>query len=55
MDELKYSDIERIVNEDEGRLVELKESTSELVKGMNSACAFLNTDGGWLLFFLYIA
>ena len=30
--------------------MEAKETTGELVKGMQSGCAFLNTDGGWLFF-----
>ena len=31
-------------------MLELKQTTGELVKGMQSLCAFLNTDGGWLFF-----
>ena len=34
---------------DESRILELKKTTGEL-KGMHSACAFLNTEGGWLIF-----
>lgn len=30
--------------------MELKKTTGELKDGMKSACAFLNTDGGWLIF-----
>lgn len=30
--------------------MELKKTTDELKDGMHSACAFLNTDGGWLIF-----
>lgn len=30
--------------------MELKKTTGELKDGMHSACAFLNTDGGWLIF-----
>ena len=30
--------------------MELKKTTGELYKGMETACAFLNSDGGWLIF-----
>lgn len=30
--------------------MELKKTTGELKDGMHSACAFLNTDGGWLIY-----
>ena len=48
--ELSIKDIEAIVHRDENRVMEAKETTGELVKGMQSGCAFLNTDGGWLFF-----
>ena len=48
--ELTIKDIMEIVANDESRVLELKQSTGELSKGMTSACAFLNTDGGWLFF-----
>ena len=35
---------------DEHRQLELKKTTGELKDGMHSACAFLNTEGGWLIF-----
>ena len=35
---------------DEHRTLELKKTTGELKDGMHTACAFLNTEGGWLLF-----
>ena len=35
---------------DESRILELKKTTGELKDGMHSACAFLNTEGGWLIF-----
>ncbi len=35
---------------DEHREQEVKQTIGELKVGMNSACAFFNTDGGWLLF-----
>lgn len=39
-----------MVHEDENRVLELKQTIGELKEGMQSGCAFLNTDGGWLLF-----
>lgn len=47
---LTIQDIETIVHRDENRVMEAKETTGELVRGMQSGCAFLNTDGGWLFF-----
>lgn len=42
--------IRKLIANDENRTLELKKSTSELVKGMQTLCALLNTDGGWLVF-----
>ncbi|MCC8115141.1 MAG: ATP-binding protein [Bacteroidales bacterium] len=42
--------IERLVAKDESRHLELKKTTGEFKDGMHSACAFLNTEGGWLIF-----
>ena len=42
--------IKEIIARDENRVLELKKTTGELIKGMQSLCAFLNTDGGWLFF-----
>lgn len=50
MKELTIQDVETIVHRDENRVMEAKETTGELMKGMQSGCAFLNTDGGWLFF-----
>jgi len=50
MERLSFEDIRKLVSEDEGRTLEFKRTTGELDNGMKSACAFLNTDGGWLLF-----
>lgn len=50
MKALTIKDIEQIVHEEENRVMEAKETTGELVKGMQSGCAFLNTEGGWLFF-----
>ena len=47
-DELKI-----LIQSDEHRQLELKKTTGELKDGMHTACAFLNTEGGWL--FLGIA
>ena len=47
---LTINEINQLIANDEHRTLELKKSTSELVKGMQTLCAFLNTDGGWLIF-----
>ena len=47
---MTIEDIRKLVSGDETREVELKKTTGELKDAMHSACAFLNTDGGWLLF-----
>ena len=43
-------DIKAIIAKDENRVLELKKTTGELIKGMQTLCAFLNSDGGWLFF-----
>ena len=48
--EMTVDDIKALIAEDESRTLELKKTTGELKDGMHSACAFLNTDGGWLVF-----
>ena len=50
MKELTIDDIQSIVRRDESRILEVKKTTGELVAGMKSGCAFLNTEGGWLFF-----
>lgn len=50
MKDLTIKDIEALVAKDESRTLEVKKSTGELDAGMRSGCAFLNTDGGWVLF-----
>ena len=50
IEELSFEYIQKLVEKDEHRFLELKKTTGELKDGMHSACAFLNTDGGWLLF-----
>lgn len=47
---MTINEIKQLIANDESRTLELKKSTSELVKGMQTLCAFLNTDGGWLIF-----
>ena len=50
MDTMTIEDIQKLITDDEHRELEMKKSTGELKDGMHSACAFLNTDGGWLIF-----
>ena len=47
---MTFEDIQKLIEKDEHRCLELKKTTGELQDGMHSACAFLNTDGGWLIF-----
>ena len=47
---MTIKDIETLISKDETRNLELKKTTGELKDGLRSACAFLNTDGGWLIF-----
>ena len=47
---MDIDEIKEIIANDENRVLELKKTTGELIKGMQSLCAFLNTDGGWLFF-----
>ena len=47
---MTIADIKKLIANDESRVLELKKSTGELVKGMQTLCAFLNSDGGWLFF-----
>ena len=47
---MTIKDIETLISTDETRILELKKTTGELKDGLKSACAFLNTDGGWLIF-----
>ncbi|WP_301096422.1 AlbA family DNA-binding domain-containing protein, partial [Bacteroides acidifaciens] len=46
---MTIDDIKALIAADESRTLELKKTTGELKDGMHSACAFLNTDGGWLI------
>jgi ATP-dependent DNA helicase RecG len=47
---MTFEEIQKLIAKDEHRSLELKKTTGELQDGMHSACAFLNTDGGWLVF-----
>lgn len=47
---MTIDDIKALIAPDESRTLELKKTTGELKDGMHAACAFLNTDGGWLIF-----
>lgn len=47
---MNIDEIRALVAEDESRTLELNKSTGELKDGMHSACAFLNTEDGWLIF-----
>lgn len=47
---MSIDEVKQLIAQDESRVLELKTSTGELVKGMQTLCAFLNSDGGWLFF-----
>ena len=47
---MTIDDVKKLISKDETRTLELKKTTGELYKGMETACAFLNSDGGWLMF-----
>ncbi|MDE7149936.1 MAG: ATP-binding protein [Bacteroidales bacterium] len=47
---MTIDDIKILITPGESRTLELKKTTGELKDGMHSACAFLNTEGGWLIF-----
>lgn len=47
---MTIDEIKTLISSDESRTLELKKTTGDLKEGMHSACAFLNTDGGWLVF-----
>ena len=49
-DIMTIEEVKAIIQSDETRTLEVKKTTGELKDGMRSACAFLNTDGGWLFF-----
>ena len=47
---MTIEDIHRLIANGEGRHLELKKTTGELKDAMHTACAFLNGEGGWLVF-----
>lgn len=47
---LTIKELKILIQTDEHRQLELKKTTGELNDGMHTACAFLNTEGGWLIF-----
>lgn len=47
---MTIEDIQAMIAHDEHLYLELKKSTGELKDAMHTACAFLNTQGGWLVF-----
>ena len=47
---LTIEELKILIQTDEHRQLELKKTTGELKEGMHTACAFLNTEGGWLFF-----
>jgi ATP-dependent DNA helicase RecG len=47
---MTIEEVKDISRGDETRTLEVKKTTGELKDGMHSACAFLNTAGGWLFF-----
>lgn len=50
MTDMTIEEVKAIIFDDETRTVEVKKTTGELKDGMHSACAFLNTAGGWVFF-----
>ena len=46
---LTIEELKILIQTDEHRQLELKKTTGELKEGMHTACAFLNTEGGWLV------
>lgn len=47
---MTIEEIQQLIQNGESRTLELKKSTGELKDAMHTACAFLNTEGGWLIF-----
>ncbi len=47
---MTINDIEKLIAKNESCVLEVKKTTGEVHKAMETACAFLNTDGGWLVF-----
>jgi len=47
---LTIDDLKVLIQTDEHCQLELKKTTGGLKDGMHATCAFLNTEGGWLVF-----
>lgn len=47
---MTIEDLQQLIADGEHRTLELKKTTGELKDSMHTACAFLNTEGGWLIF-----
>ncbi len=47
---MTIEDIKLLIKGDEHRTLELKKTTGELKDAIKSACAFLNTEGGYVIF-----
>ena len=47
---MTVAEIQELIRKDETRTLELKKTTGELKEAMHTACAFLNTTGGQVLF-----
>ncbi len=47
---MTLEELKKLISKDETKNIELKKSTGELREGMHTACAFLNSDGGVLVF-----
>lgn len=46
---MQFKDIQELIKGGETKCLELKKSTGELKDAMHTACAFLNSEGGWLI------
>ena len=47
---MTIEEIQKLIELGESRTLELKKTTGELKDAMHTACAFLNSEGGWLIF-----
>lgn len=47
---MKLYEVLELIKKDETRIVELKKTTGELIAGLKSVCAMLNSDGGYVIF-----
>ena len=49
-EKMTIDELKALIAGDETKTIEMKKTTGELKDAMHSACAFLNTNGGWLIF-----